>query len=211
MTPPMLRKSLGLSVIILLTVSFSSCASAQDYSAYDLSTVEGVNAAREAKLGRPLDSHSKNCVSLPERLPGIILLGGFAHDRGCRLQEAIINKQGVSMGREFSTTALESLGWKGAGEEKRKELALNWVQDGLLAFETPLTQATEDFKAETFQKPQAISHGDGSVTVSLWVKKPSGMNCESAYDKFKFTFLKDGTLDGKTSENSFSIPCGSTG
>jgi hypothetical protein len=204
------QKCLELFLLLFTIMSFSACASGQDYSGYDLSTVEGVNVAREAKLGKTLDSQSKGCVRIPEELPGIILLGSFAYDRGCALNGAIINKRGFSTDKDVSKLALESLGWGKAGAEKRKELALKWVQFGLLAFENPLEQATKDFTNQTFETPRAVSSADGSITVSLWVQEPAGMRCQSVYDKLIYRFLKDGILGETTTEKSFRVPCRSS-
>jgi len=201
------QKCLGLLVLVLASSIFSSCANGQDYSSYDLTTIERVNAAREAKSGKPLDTGSKDCVVISKELPDIILLGSFASDRGCELSGAIIKKQGFSTDKDISKIALENLGWKNADAQAQKKLALNWVQFGLLAFENPLTQPAEDFTGQSFQMPQAVSKEDGSITVSLWVRRPSGMRCERGYDKFNYKFLRDGTLDRKTTEKSFSVPC----
>ena len=207
MKKSVLRKCSGVFLTFFAASIFSSCASAQDFSGYDLSTVERVNAAREAKSGKQLDAESKGCVQLPKELPDIILLGSFAYDRGCALDGAIIKKRGLSMSTDFSRIALESLGWKMADTEKRKELALNWVRFGLLAFENPLLKATEDFKSQPFQTPQVSLNTDGSITVSLWVRRPSGMLCERGYDKFNYRFLKDGTLSEQKAEKSFTVAC----
>jgi hypothetical protein len=201
-----ISRYLAFSLTVLAIASVSSSASAQDYSAYDLTTVDGVNAAREAKLGRKLDSYSKGCVEIPKQLPGVVLIGGFAFDHGCMLSDAIIGKRGEPISKDTSRVALSYLGWKGADSEKREALALDWVKYGLLAFENPLTQPTSDFKPGVFQQPQAVLH-DGSISVSLWVQRPSGMRCESAYDKIEYSFLRDGSLGAETRENSFSVPC----
>lgn len=204
------RRCLRLLFVCCTLISFGACANAQDYSGYDLSTIERVNAAREAKLGKRLDEESKGCVVIPKELPNIILLGSFAYDRGCELEGAIINKRGVLPGKDLSRVALESLGWKSADAEKRKEIALRWVQFGLLAFENPLTQATEDFTDQQFQTPQSVANADGSIAVSLWIRRLPGMRCESAYDKLLYQFTKDGALADSTADKSFSIPCKSS-
>jgi hypothetical protein len=201
------QKCLSFLALVLASSIFSSCANAQDYSGYDLSTVERVNAAREAKSGKPLDTQSKNCVVISKQLPDTILLGSFASDRGCQLSGAIIKKQGFSTDKDISKVALENLGWKNADTQMKKKLALNWVQFGLLAFENPLTQPAEDFTGQPFQTPYALWSEDGSITVWLWVQRPSGMRCERGYDNFSYNFMRDGTLDKKTTEKSFSVPC----
>ena len=55
----------------------------QDLSRFDLSTNEGVNAAREAVNGKAVDDRSKRCVRRDASLPGIVLVGDFRYDYGC--------------------------------------------------------------------------------------------------------------------------------
>ena len=99
--------------LIFCLCSYSSVAAlhGQDLSKFDLSTNDGVNAAREAIAGKPLDDRSKRCIRRDKSLPGITIVGGFAFDYGCRLQGAFINSQHFTSEDEaFSRTAHEALG-----------------------------------------------------------------------------------------------------
>jgi hypothetical protein len=77
-----LKKTFGIYLSLIFIMAFSACAGGQDFSGYDLSTDEGVNAAREAQLGKKLSGYGKGCIKRPPELPEIILVGSFAHDRG---------------------------------------------------------------------------------------------------------------------------------
>ena len=74
---------------IVLTVSI--LASTLACTKPDLSTDEGVlralNAARVS--GNPYEADDI-CVNRPEQLPGFVLVGHFAHDRGCMPGEVFI-------------------------------------------------------------------------------------------------------------------------
>jgi len=70
---------------ISLSLALAFITHAQDLSQFDLSTNDGVNAAREAIAGKPLDDRSKKCIRRDASLPGIVVVGGFAFDYGCRL------------------------------------------------------------------------------------------------------------------------------
>ena len=100
----------------------------QDMSRFDLSTDEGVNAAREAIAGQPLTENSKRCIRRDFNLPGIIVVGVFAYDYGCRLQGAFIKSQYFAVDdKEFSRRALEAAGWKTVNQQQKENLAKAWV------------------------------------------------------------------------------------
>jgi len=203
-----LKKGFAVYLSIIFMLVFSSCAGGQDFSRYDLSTDEGVAAAREAKRGKKLDNYSKGCIKRPEELPEIILVGSFAHDRGCMLDGAFVKKYFLSKQENLSRAALESLGWRKADASRREEMALKWTRFGLLSFDGhPLDKANENFKDRDFHAPQTATGEAESVTVTLWTRQPSGMLCRTGYERLSFTFAKDGSLQERKSLESFSIPC----
>lgn len=203
-----LKKVFGIYTALILTLIFSACAAAQDFSRDDLATDEGVNAAREARLGKKLPEYSKGCLKRPAELPEIILVGSFAHDRGCMLDGAFVKKRFLSKQENLSQAALESLGWRKADAGGRAELALEWTQFGLLAFGGyPLNEAKDDFRGRDFQVPQAATDDEGVVSVTLWTRQPMGMRCQTAYDRLIFKFAADGSLAERKSLESFSLPC----
>lgn len=203
-----LKKGFGIYLSLILTLIFSGCAAGQDFSRYDFSTDEGVNAAREAKLGKKLHAYSKGCLKRPAELPEIIPVGSFAHDRGCMLDGAFVKKRFLSKQENLSKAALESLGWRKAGAKGREEMALRWTQFGLLAFGgNPLTKANDNFNGRDFQAPQAATDDEGVVNVTLWIRHPMGMRCQTVYAQLIFKFANDGSLAERLTTESFSIPC----
>lgn len=173
----------------------AACASGQDLSRFDLSTDEGVTAAREAASGKKLDEYSKGCIRRSMELPKAVVVGSFAHDYGCSFQGVFLGLSYFEEGdARLSKSALDFLGWQGANQAERERLALLWVEKGLLAFLTVLAERDADFKDGQFQPPRVVSQENGEVVVTLWIRKPPGMTPERYYELREYTFSKDGEL-----------------
>jgi len=187
----------------LLTISTLfmcfACASGQDFLRYDLSTDEGLTAAREAVSGKQLGAYSKGCVRRSPDLPNIIVVGSFAHDRGCAFQGAFIDSSYFE-GEEsnLSQRALNALGWETSVPGRRKELARLWVEKGLLSFVTVLARKGGDFPIGRFHRPRVITNGDGEVVVTVWVRLPPGRRRGTAYQLLEYRFSDDAELLGRT-------------
>lgn len=193
--------------ICLLLGLVTSAVEAQepDLTQFDLSTKEGVNGAREAIAGRKLDDRSKGCVRLDRDLIGIAVVGGFAYDYGCRLSGVFVKTR--YFGKDdpaLSKAALDALGWKTANKRAREKLAKAWVENGLLAFRTVLSESNEDFANRSFQPPQAISKPNGETIVTLWMRLPSGRSRGRSYQLREFKFSADGALSSALTLESFS-------
>jgi len=185
---------------------FTTTIHAQDLSKFDLSTNDGVNAAREAIAGKPLDDRSKRCIRRDKSLPGITVVGGFAFDYGCRLQGAFVNSQYLTADdKTFSRTALDALGWK-ADQSQRVKTAQAWVANGLLAFLTVISVKDADFTNHSFQPPRALIRADGTVAVTLWIRLPSGRVRGTRYEFREYRFSEEGNLAGATTLENFTAP-----
>jgi hypothetical protein len=192
---------LACSLILVL----AAIASAQDASQFDLSTDDGVNAARETIAGKKLDDRSKRCIRRDPRLPGIVVVGDFAYDRGCRLQGAFMNSKYVAADNgSMSRRALEALGWKTANQPEREVLARAWVEKGLLGFLTVLSVKNDDFANRSFQPPGAVTRPASEVVVTLWVRMPAGRARGTTYQRREYRFSKDGDYEGLVTVESFS-------
>ena len=204
----MIRRISLNQVTALLWLCGSLCLVAaihgQDLSKFDLSTNDGVNAAREAIAGKPLDDRSKRCIRRDKHLPGITVVGGFAFDYGCRLQGAFINSQYLTADdKAFSKTALDGLGWK-ASQSQREKTAQAWVANGLLGFLTVISVKDADFANHSFQPPQALTRGNGTVSVTLWIRLPSGRVRGTRYELREYRFSAEGNLAGATTLENFA-------
>jgi hypothetical protein len=170
-----ISQAIAICCFLIFLPTGSANAQVQDFSAYDLSTKDGVNAAREAMAGRQLDEHSKNCVRLDKDLAGIAVVGGFAYDYGCRFSGVFVKTR--YFGKDdpgLSQAALDALGWTAANQKQREQLALAWVEKGLLAFFNVVSEKNQDFANRSFQSPQATSKSKGETIVALWILMPSG-------------------------------------
>lgn len=186
------------------SVCFARAVHGQDLSKFDLATNEGVNAAREAIAGKPLDDRSKRCIRRDKSLPGIAVVGGFAFDYGCRLQGAFVNSQYLTTDdKAFSRTALDALGWK-TDQSQREKTAQAWVAKGLLAFLTVISVKDADFANQSFQPPQTLTRADGTVVVTLWVRLPSGRARGTRYELREYRFSGEGNFAGTTTLENFT-------
>ncbi|MEK6336174.1 MAG: hypothetical protein AABM67_14695 [Acidobacteriota bacterium] len=180
-----------------------STAQTPDLSQFDLTTREGVNAAREAIGGRKLDNRSSNCVRFEKALTGIAVVGDFAYDRGCRFAGVFVDKH--YFGKDspgMSQAALNSLGWKTAGQEQREQMAESWVENGLLAFFNVLSETNGDFTDHAFHPPKAASQRDETI-VTLWIRQPAGRTRGRTYLLREFRFSADGGLSGAVTRDTF--------
>lgn len=187
------------------SLCFAAAIHGQELSKFDLSTNDGVNAAREAMAGKPLDDRSKRCIERDPGLPGIVIVGGFAFDYGCRLQGAFVSSHYLTADDDaFSRTALEALGWKAADRLKRETLAQAWVARGLMAFLTVIVDKVEDFADHSFQAPQTVTRADGSIAVKLWIRLPSGRVRGTRYELREYRFSSNGNPTGNITLEGFT-------
>ncbi len=206
----MMIPKIRLEQALLLCCLFSSlcfavAAHGQDLSKFDLSTNDGVNAAREAIGGKPLDERSKRCIRRDKSLPGVIAVGGFAYDYGCRFQGVFVNSQYLTDDdKALSRTALDAVGWNRGDRSQRENAAQAWVANGLLAFLTVISVKNSDFTNHSFQPPQTSTRADGTVAVTLWVRLPSGRVPGTRYDLREYRFSSEGNLAGHTTLDSFT-------
>jgi hypothetical protein len=176
-----------------------ACAGGQDLSRYDLSTDEGVAAAREVVSGKQPGAMSRGCVRRNPDLPNIIVVGSFAHDRGCGFQGVFIDSSYFEgEDASLSKRALNALGWVTADNTRRGELAKLWVEKGLLSFLTVLTRQDEEFPRRQFQPPRIVLRKNGEVGITLWVRLPPGMRRARKYQMLEYRFSKDAVLLSRT-------------
>lgn len=198
-----MKQALTLICLLGLLIS-ASVIRGQDLSRFDLSTNEGVNAAREAVTGKPVDDRSKRCLRRDKSLSGIVMVGNFAYDYGCRLEGAFIGSRYLTArDKGLSKAALEELGWKAANQQQREALAQAWVMKGLLGFSEVPSEKPEDFGGHPFQAARVVTRADGETAVTLWVGLPSGRSRGRAYQLREYKFSSDGDFAGYTTLENF--------
>lgn len=200
------------AIAICFLLSFaqwdSVAAQVRDASIYDLSTEQGVTAARESLTGKKLDAGDQSCIRRPRELP-IIVVGTRSFRFGCVFDGVFVKSH--YLGHEdaaLSKAALAALGWKTANRTQREKLARAWLMKGLLAFSTVLSEENVDFKDRSFQAPQAASKENGEVVVTLWVQlRTRGRGVlRTTYFLREYRFARDGDFAGEVQLDNFTAP-----
>lgn len=181
----------------------------------DLSTKEAVLAElqriADAKLealgkpaGRKLDARFV-CIKRLKESDEIIVIGGFAYDRGCRFQGVFVNSRYFEKDDPaLSKNALAALGWEKAPKREREMLAKFWVEKGLVPFFTVLYTKDKELNDHAFQPPQVVSTETGEIKVTLWVRLPRGRG-EQRYQHLEYRFGRDGNLLGSSTLTNLLI------
>lgn len=214
-------------VLVFLSSVLAGCAKAQVVSNQDrpktetpshldLSTNEAVLAElqriADAKLealgkpaGRKLEARFV-CIKRLKESAEIIVIGGFAYDRGCRFQGVFVHSRYFEKDdAALSKNALAALGWETASREQREKLVLLWVEKGLLPFFTVLYTRDKELIDQAFQPPQVVSTGTGEIKVTLWLRLPSGQRREQGYQHVEYRFGRDGNLLGSSTLTNLLI------
>jgi hypothetical protein len=214
-------------VLFFLPGVFAACAKAQVVSNQDPPKTEtpsnldlSTNEAVLAELQRRLDAKSEElgkkgsrklearfvCIERLKESAEIIVIGGFAYDRGCRFQGVFVNSRYFEKDDPaLSKNALAVLGWEKAPKREREMLAKFWVEKGLLSFFTVLHTADKELNHHAFQPPQAVSTKSGEIKVTLWIVLPSGMRREKGFQHLEYRFSKDGDLLGSSTLTNLLI------
>lgn len=197
--------ALAMSLAFVLMMPALALSQGQDASQYDLSTNEGVNAAREAFAGRQIDQRSQRCIRRGKTLP-IIAVGTFAFDWGCRFEGVFVKARYFKHEENQSwKDALDLLGWQMADATERERLALAWVKESWLGFIRVMTQKNEDFENHAFQPPIVVTNQDGGVVVTLWTNPPArGRAKGRSYQLREFKFAKSGAFVSATTRDNFT-------
>lgn len=165
---------------------------------------EAVKAATGEDLGADL------CTVFPSTFPRVIVVGGFADDRGCMYEGMFVDRTWYGRGGERPSRAvLGTAGWADADAETRQKLARAWVHEVSNAFGGSfVAETTTAFSfgdTPDFEPPRVSATEDGSVIVSGWIEEPSGMVWESAYHFVEYRFGPDASIDVGVSRH-FSVP-----
>lgn len=158
----------------------------------------------EKHSGQSIEDSDDFCAEAAYSFPGVYSLGWFAHDRGCMGSEVLWDRT-IASQNEQAPKVLAAYGWEDAA--KREELALNWVRDVMLAWESAVSSTNEDFdRADTpaFAAPKAQA-SDGQVTVLLWVREPAGMLPQSDYYQLQVVFDDGGNVIKREQMGQFTV------
>lgn len=175
---------------ILISICLYSCSenngmneesSPKDFSNDEI-VLEELNRISGSKMTK-----DDICIQRPSRFKDLVLVGFFAHDRGC--DEGMIFYKGKEVDRNTGfPEILNDNGWK--EESKREEIAMEWVKNVSLAWVNVMEKTDEDFELQEehyFRSPTVITKGD-EVIVGIWVREPSGMNHEANFYFYTVAF-----------------------
>ncbi|MGZ5481402.1 MAG: hypothetical protein ACXWID_05405 [Pyrinomonadaceae bacterium] len=183
-------------------------AQALDASKYDLSTEQGVTAARESLTGKKLTPGDQGCIKRSGKLP-IIVVGTRSIRFGRCVFDGVFVKAHYLQSQDaaLSKTALELLGWKSANRKQREQLARAWVMEGWLGFKVVLSEKNNDFNDRSFQAPQAVSKDNGEVVVTLWEQLRGRGRAigTTTYFLREYRFGPDGDFAGEVQLERFSL------
>lgn len=201
--------SCAIAICFLLSFaqSDSVVAQARDASKYDLSTPEGVAAARESLTGKKLGPADHVCIKRSGKLP-IIVVGTVSIHFLCVLDGVFIKSQYLGQDAALSKAVLELLGWKSADRKQREQLARTWVIEGWLGFQVVLSEKNDHFNDRSFQSPQAVSKDNGEVVVTLWeqVRGRRRTRPPMTYFLREYRFARDGGFVGDAELDRFTAP-----
>ena len=129
------------------------------------------------------------CIIRPESFKGLILIGFFAHDRGCSGTECLYNREKFST-KSISAQVLNDNGW--SDKELRESLILRWIKEVETVWSSLVETAPDKF-GDGFEKPTATKDDKGYTAV-YWMQRPAGMLPEDNYDKIKLVFNLKGEI-----------------
>lgn len=199
-----LNKHLNLFLLSLALISLA-CGALPNLplGAPNLSTDEGVARAYNRASGSDfvLDDF---CISRPDQLKDVVVVGFFAHDIGCDYDEIFVRSTLGDISN-MTQAGLEANGWDETAA--RTELALIWLEEVVLIESDVISRANEAFETggKTFTIPESVLIDDGSVRVRMWLRAPSGMLAEDVYSKIQYDFSADGSTIERTKLDGFTI------
>lgn len=129
------------------------------------------------------DPDTRNrCVFDADAFPGFVVVGSFAHDRGCRPTHYVLD---CKLYEKPPTQALlERVGWKEATPESRKGIVERYIEQVSVAMRGRISRD----KGFDIQLDETTGH----ITVDYWVQRPSGMRREAQVDHLKYAFSPEG-------------------
>lgn len=183
-------------LLLMVTALFASCKTTAQESeessrkpSRDLSTDEKVLVAIKEETGYDVEKRDV-CIVRPEPFEELILVGFFAHDRGCAGSEAFFYGDYVKP-TDHASEILKAAGWD--SPEKRTELALSFTNKVLTVWESVVNYDNPDLEGNWFEP--ICKEVDGKYVVECWVQRPSGMTRDTRFYALRVTFDKSGNIE----------------
>lgn len=189
------------SALFVLLACFGLACSA--CKAADLSTDPGVHKAFKAATGS--EWHEDNCIGRTG-VRDVILVGGFAHDRGCIVEGGFVG--GTWMATDaLMSRGLGALGWATMDAAAKATLAREWTDRVVFHWDGSVVAA--DAKAFSFDDtpaftpPEVKAAGD-AVVVTLWIEQPPGMQDIDVFEQIEVRIDAAGAVT-KSQKAAFSV------
>ena len=182
-----MRKTIGWLCLGLLGASpLVGCKRAP---ACDVSSNDAVRALYHKLTNEELDTKHE-CIERSAVFPGLVRVGHFAYDRGCRDRNVIVNCQLDPP--DVARQALASAGWAQADLAQRQQLALSWLTEGeddVVLRAQPSQWPT----GKAFAPPQSSATDDGGLLLRYWRGTHHGKTRMTSFTSVEVRFQKDGS------------------
>lgn len=145
-----------------------------------------------------VELHEEDCAVWPPTFPRVVMVGSFAHDRGCDLSGMLIDGKWITA--DTSVAGLKTAGFAAAAPEERQRLARAWVGEVEQGFGDSFVGALVGppefaFKVAGVAYTPVAARIDGpDVVVEGWVSDRAGMRYEFGYALVTYRFAPDGAL-----------------
>lgn len=162
------------TLLLASLLTLPTLARAESAPACDTSSDEIARQNYERVTGNKVTYHV-DCVERAESFPGIVSVGKFAFDAGCRWS-AILDlcaPDPISREKNVAARAMAAAGWGAAKDPRRGELALAWLNEPMHA--RIQWNEPSDWKksGKAFSKPSTKKEGQNLVT-RFWAMKETG-------------------------------------
>ncbi len=172
-----------------------------------LSTDEAVRKAYADAIGHALDEN--DCIERPSSFPGVIVIGGFAHDRGCSMQGLFIDGklQDRTTAGSWSLRLLETVDFANADRPRQQDLARMYVDEVVHVFGGRFVTTSSkafDFEDTPAFVPVSVAEHHQGFVIKGWTRLPSGMLDESGFVFMEYAFAPSGQVTATRGER-FSV------
>ena len=179
-------------VFLVVSCKGSTAADKEDPPVYQVSNREQVHEAMEAIQQREYDQGDV-CASFPDTLPGLVVAGVFAHNRGCKTVGYFFEGVFFSGSDDIAEVVLPALGWK-KDDATRKKLAMAWITHVMYATSDIVTDEEAAARlGDGYHVPRLEAHADGGLVVTFWMQVESGKSRKDFYQQHAVVFGLVGT------------------
>lgn len=185
---------LGLAMTLACSHNRASC---------DVRTDQAAITAYKQATGK---DHDARCIVHSSTFPGLVVMGTFADDRGCIGEGVLVGCQWNP--KDAARQAMATSGWATADAAKKQMLALAWLSE---ITQTSVVASDPGGFAKVNKEwtPITATPGeDGSLTLELWERAPSGMLPINDYTRVKITFSANGTPGTAQVLDQAEVPMG---